>query len=241
MILIDPRARPIIAHRGASWDAPENTLLAFERGLELGADAFEFDVRLSLDGIPVVIHDATLDRTTRARGPVNSLTARHLARVDAGSGQGIPSVEQVLESFADTPVIIEVKEISAARPLADVIRRHGAVDRVLVGSFLHAALSCFEELEINRCASRRESFFFWLGSRLRMPLGASSFSALSVPVRHRGIHVADRAFVQTAVRRGMPVHAWTIDDRVEAERLRALGIAGIITNRPDRMTGLARS
>lgn len=241
MILIDPRARPIIAHRGASGEAPENTLLAFERGLELGADAFEFDVRLSSDGLPVVIHDATLDRTTNARGPVNSLTARDLARVDAGSGQGVPLVEQVLESFADIPVIIEVKEISAARPLADVIKRHGAVDRVLVGSFLHAALGCFEELGIKRCASRRESSLFWFGSRFRVPLGARAYAALSVPIRHNRIHVADLALVRTAVRNGLPVHVWTIDDVAEAKRLRALGIAGIITNWPDRMTGLARS
>jgi len=241
VILLDPTARPIIAHRGASGEAPENTIFAFERGLALGADALEFDVRLSSDGVPVAIHDATLDRTTNVTGAVGQRTVRELAQVDAGAGQGIPTVDQVLESFPDTPVIIEVKEIRAAQPLADLVVRHGAEGRVLIGSFLHEALACFGESRINRCASRRDTTKFWLGSRLRVPLGATRFEALSVPVRHRGIHVADRAFVRTAVRRGLPVHVWTIDDLSEAKRLRALGIAGIITNWPDRMTALSRS
>jgi glycerophosphoryl diester phosphodiesterase len=241
VILLDPAARPIIAHRGASGTAPENTMLAFERGLALGADAFEFDVRVSSDGIPVVIHDPTLDRTTDATGEVNRKTARDLAKLDAGSGQGVPSVDEVLGSFPGIPAIIEVKEDQAAKPLADVIKSHGAKDRVLVGSFIHSALSCFEAYGISRCASQRETTRFWLGSRVRVALGFGGFRALSVPIRSRGVHVADRAFVQTAVRHGIPVHAWTINDFTEAKRLRALGIAGIITNWPDRMTELARS
>ena len=241
MILLDPTARPIVAHRGASGEAPENTLLAFERGLASGADALEFDVRLSADGIPVVIHDPTLDRTTNASGAVSQRSARELERLDAGSGQGIPSVEQVLESFPHAPAIIEVKETQAASPLAKMIRRHAAEDRVLVGSFLHEALGCFEGFGISRCASKRESARFWLWSRLRIARGRSGFKALSVPVRHRGIHVANRALVQTAARIGIPVHAWTVDDPAEARRLRTIGIAGIITDWPDRMTALARS
>jgi glycerophosphoryl diester phosphodiesterase len=201
----------------------------------------EFDVRLSSDGIPVVIHDPTVDRTTNVTGAVKNLTSEDLSRVDAGAGQGIPTVEQVLESFAQVPLIIEVKEVPAARPLADVIRRHGAVGRVLVGSFLHPALHCFNELEMSRCASQRESAIFWIGSRLRLALGTRPYRALSVPVKHRGTNVVDEAFVKTATRKGIPVHVWTVDDRTEAQRLRELGIAGIITNWPDRMTGLERS
>jgi len=241
VILVDPSARPIIAHRGASGIEPENTLLAFERGLELGADALEFDVRLSADGIPVVIHDPTIDRTTDSAGAVNEFSAAHLAGLDAGSGQGIPLVDQVLESFTDVPMIIEVKEVPAARPLAELVGHHNAAARVLVGSFLHEALACFREYGIRRIASELESARFWGWSRVRAAFGTRGYSAFSVPVRHRGIRVADRAFVRTAARRGLPVHVWTVDERAEAESLRALGIAGIITNRPDRMTRLARS
>jgi glycerophosphoryl diester phosphodiesterase len=216
-------------------------MLAFERGLALGADALEFDVRLSSDGIPVVIHDATLGRTTGVSGAVGQISARDLQTLDAGSGQGIPLFENVLEEFDRTPLLIEVKEIQAAKPVAELIRRFSAEDRVVVGSFLQPALECFVEYGISRCASRKESAMFWLGSRVGAAIGARGYEALSVPLSHRGIKVVDKKLVKTAVRRGWPVHVWTIDDPGEAARLRELGIAGIITNWPDRMTGLARS
>lgn len=241
MILIDPNARPIVAHRGASADYPENTMLAFERGLSLGADALEFDVRLSSDGVPVVIHDPTVDRTTNGEGAVKDLTLAELVRLDAGAGQSISSVEDVLEAFAEVPLIIEVKEESAALPLAGVLNRHGASNRVLVGSFQHAALSCFDGLGMARSASRRETAIFWLGSRIGLTSGAPAYKALTVPVRHRRLRVVDEAFVAAATRGAIPVHVWTIDDRREAERLRALGVAGIITNRPDLLKNLERN
>jgi glycerophosphoryl diester phosphodiesterase len=241
VILVDPSARPIIAHRGASGEYPENTLLAFEKGLTAGADALEFDVRLSADGIPVVIHDPTVDRTTNGTGAVGDNSARDLAKLDAGAGQGIPTVDQVLGSFVETPVIIEVKELQAARPLVEVIRRHGAEKRVLVGSFLHSALRCFDEIGVSRCASQRETAIFWVGSRLRLALGSRKFAALSVPTRHRSIHVVDGSFVKTAARKGVPIHVWTVDDPSEATCLREKGIAGIITDWPGRMTSLERS
>ena len=206
MILLDPSARPIVAHRGASGAFPENTILAFEQGLAQGADALEFDVRLSADGVPVVIHDPTLDRTTESSGSVGEFSARDLASVDAGSGQGVPTVEQVLESFAETPLIIEVKEIAAAEPIAELISRHGATGRVVVGSFLHAALGCFSRFSIQRCASQRETVILWAGSRLGVALGVRAYSALSVPIQHRGIRVVDESFIRTAHRKGVPVH-----------------------------------
>ena len=241
MILLDPSARPIIAHRGASGEFPENTMLAFEKGLALGADALEFDVRLSSDGIPVVIQDSTIDRTTNGKGAVENLTLRELSKLDAGAGQCISSVENVLEAFAGVPLIIEVKEISAALPLAGVIKRHGASSRVLVGSFQHAALRCFDNLEMGRSASKRETALFWLGSHVGLAPGEPSYGAFTVPVRYNRLRVVDKSFVSAATRKGTPVHVWTIDDGSEAERLRALGIAGIITNRPDRMKDLKRS
>ena len=216
-------------------------MLAFEQGLASGADALEFDVRLSFDGIPVVIHDSTVDRTTNGNGAVKDLTARDLATLDAGAGQGISTAEDVLEAFSGVPLIIEVKEIPVALPLAEVIKRHGASGRVLVGSFQHAALRCFDKLEMSRSASKRETAIFWFGSRLGLALGVGACEAFTVSARHNGLRVVDEAFVSAATRRGMPVHVWTVDDRFEAERLRALGIAGIITNCPDRMRGLRRS
>jgi glycerophosphoryl diester phosphodiesterase len=189
-------------------------MLAFERALAVGADALEFDVRLSCDGILMVIHDPTVDRTTNGAGRVSDLTARELASFDAGAGEGIPTADAVLEAFPNVPLIIEVKETTASVPLAKMLERHHATARVLAGSFIHAA------------------------SLFRLPLGSRGYQAFTVPVRQHGLRVVDEAFVSAARRTGMPVHVWTVDDKIEADRLRAIGIAGIITNRPDRLRNL---
>jgi glycerophosphoryl diester phosphodiesterase len=238
MILLEPDACPLIAHRGASGECPENTLLSFRRGLEQGADALELDVRVSADGIPVVIHDRDVDRTTNASGPVGGFSTTELAALDAGEGQQIPTLEQVLSDFPDTPIIIEVKEAAASGPVAAVIKSQGASERVLVGSFEHAALRAFGRDGYHRAASRRETAAFWLLSRAGIRTRSERYEAFTVPVKHGRITVADGSFAKTAERCGKPVHVWTVDDRAEAERLRRLGVRGIITNFPERMRGL---
>ncbi len=238
MILLDPQARPLIAHRGASGDYPENTLLAFEQGLAQGADALEFDVRVSADGVPVVIHDASVDRTTGGTGPVSDYAVRELGRLDAGSGEPVPTLEEVLGRFPDAPLIIEIKEAMAGRPTAEVLRDRRATKRVLVGSFEHAALLPFAGSEFVRSASRRETAGFWLASRVRWAAAGRGYGGFTVPVRYKGLTVVDRTFVALAARCAKPVHVWTVNERSEAERLRVLGVAGIITNFPARMRGL---
>ncbi|MCI0545666.1 MAG: glycerophosphodiester phosphodiesterase, partial [Candidatus Rokubacteria bacterium] len=114
----------VIAHRGASEEAPENTIAAFELALALGADGLEVDVHLSKDDQPVVIHDFTLERTTDGAGPVRALTARELKRLDAGGwmgtrfrGQRIQNLHEVLERFRDrTRCWIELKAGSDVYP-----------------------------------------------------------------------------------------------------------------------------
>ncbi len=238
MILIDPDARPLIAHRGASGEFPENTLLSFRRGLEQGADALELDVRVSADGVPVVIHDPDVDRTTDGSGSVDRLSAAELAALDAGEGERIPTLERVLSDFHETPIIIEVKDAAASVPTAKVIESLGASDRVLVGSFEHAALRAFESNRFHKAASRRETAAFWIGSRVGITVRNSGYGAFTIPVKHGRITVVDRSFAESAERCGKPVHVWTVDQRDEAERLRGLGVRGIITNFPERMRGL---
>ncbi len=236
--MLDPAAMPVVAHRGASGELPENTMLAFREGLAQGADALEFDVRLTADGVPVVMHDATVDRTTGGTGAVSHLELAHLASLDAGHGERVPTVEQVLGEFPETPVIIELKEAQASGPLRDVLRRHNAQSRALVGSFEHRALSPFFGPEFHRAASRREAALFWTGSRLSVGLALGGVAAFTVPSHHRGITVVDRRFVRVARRHGRPVHVWTVDDETEATWLRSIGVAGIITNYPARMRAL---
>src|ERR687883_338619 len=127
-VLLDPNAHPVVAHRGASARAPENTLRAFKLALEEGADALELDVHATTDGIAVVVHDPTLDRTTDATGTVSKLPLERVRAADAGArfspdggrtfpwrGRGlrIPTLDEVLVAFPTTPLIIEIKAASA--------------------------------------------------------------------------------------------------------------------------------
>lgn len=235
MILLDPDARPIIGHRGASGEYPENTLLAFDRAIEQGADALEFDVRATRDGVPVVIHDATVDRTTDGKGTVADLVVDALRRLDAGCGEHVPRLDEVLAQFHTTPLIIELKEARVAPAAADLIREAGAESRILVGSFERAALRPFESALYLRAAARGETLRWWLTSRLGLANRHTPYGAFTVPERHSGVTVVDRRFVGAARRSGLPVHVWTVNDPADARRLRAIGVAGLITNYPARL------
>jgi glycerophosphoryl diester phosphodiesterase len=235
VILLDPDARLVVGHRGASGECPENTLLSFDRALEQQADALEFDVRVTADGVPVVMHDATVDRTTNGSGAVRSHRLEWIQELDAGGGQCVPTLDEVLRRYSDTPCIIEIKEPAASKPALDAIVHLDASDRVLIGSFVHAALRPFAAAGLHRSASRRETALSWAASRIGLPVPGFGFEAFTVPEWHRSLRIVDLALVRTARRARRPVHVWTVDDPAHAERLRALGVSGIITNYPSRM------
>lgn len=238
MILLDPLARPVIAHRGASGQFPENTLLAFREAVAQGADAVELDVRLTLDGVPVVMHDATLERTTDGVGGVGECTLEALRGVDAGRGEPVPTLEAVLEAFPATPVLVEVKEGPATPAVVRVVQAAGAGPRVLLGSFVARAIRTARAAGLATVATRPETAAFWVASRVGWPFIGGGYSAFSVPEYQGRLRVVDRPFLGLAERTGKPVHVWTVDDPGTAIRLRSFGVAGIVTNFPGRMVGL---
>ena len=125
-----------IGHRGAAGHEPENTMASFQKAIEFGANAIEFDVRLTKDGQIVVFHDPTLDRTTNGKGILKDQTFAELVALDAGKGQRIPTLWQVLETFRDKTIFnIELKETSIADRVLDIINSCGAIDRVIVSAF----------------------------------------------------------------------------------------------------------
>ncbi len=246
-LLLDPDQRPIIGHRGASGQAPENTVASFDLAVAQGAEAFEFDVRLTADGIPVVFHDPTLDRTTDATGPLAARTLADLRHVDAGArftpgraefphrgcGVRISTLEEVLVRYPDIPILLELKEVQAAAPVRQALVAAGAVNRVVVASFEPGAIAPFMDRPFQAGASRREITELAVRSVLRLKPRDRGVLLYSVPDRYRGvIPVPTRRFVRNARALGHPVHVWTVNDSETATRLWSIGCAGMITNFP---------
>lgn len=253
--LLDPAARLVIAHRGNSAYCPENTLESLQQGVALGADAVEFDVHLSRDGQAVVLHDATLERTTDGAGAVRARTLDELQRLDAGyrftrdggasfpfRGRGIriPTLELVLSAFPGVMAIVEVKTRDASAEVRRVIERAGAAARCLVGAFDDAAVAPFRGTAIAHSASRRE--LVRLALRALLPGGPARmpFQALAIPPRTHGVPVPVLRLARMGRRAGVTTHVWTVDDPARARRLWAHGVNGIITNDPAAILATAR-
>lgn len=232
------RERPLVfAHRGGAKLAPENTIAAFARGLSHGADGLELDVRLSRDGEVMVIHDATLDRTTDARGRVSQYSADELGRMSVrGSDAGVPRLEEVLTRFPQAALIVELKEgPELAARAAAVVREARAIDRVVIGSYSRVALQTVrrDEPRIATGSSHEECRLAIYASRLRIPPHWAAYRAFQVPERSGGTRIVSRQFVRAAHAAGVAVQVWTVDEPEDIERLLSWGVDGIISDRPD--------
>ena len=253
------RSTPVaIAHRGGSRLAPENTFPAFERAAALGVDAIECDVHLSKDGEVVVIHDATLDRTTDATGPVGARTAEELSRVDAGyhfgaadghpyrgGGVGVPRLADVLRRFEAMPFVIEIKgdRPDVAPRVLEVIRSAGAESRVIIGGFSLPVLHAVRALapDIVTSASRPEVQAAVRRAMFRLAPRRPAFRLFQMPVRRGRRLLLTPAFVRVVTRAGLPAHAWIVDDPGEMQQLLGRGVTGLISDRPDLAVAIVRA
>jgi glycerophosphoryl diester phosphodiesterase len=224
--------RPLVfAHRGGGKIGPENTIVAFDRGLEAGADGLELDVHLSRDGIVVVHHDATLDRTTRATGPLKARTAAELAEFD------VPPLRAVLARYPKVGIIIELKERGPvlAESVVDEVRRAGATDRVCLGSFSVTAIRAARAAAPGVATSgarfevRMALYRSWCG----LSPGRVPYQAFQVPEISGGTRVVSPRFVRLAHKAGVAVHVWTVDEPADIRRLLDWGVDGIISDCPD--------
>jgi glycerophosphoryl diester phosphodiesterase len=248
----------IMAHRGGGGLWPENTMLAFERARDLGVDVIEMDVHSTADGVLVVIHDATVDRTTGGTGRVRDLTLAELRKLDAGyhwspdemktfpwRGRGltVPTLDEVLTRFPDMRFNIEPKQEtpSLAKPLCRMMREKGMVNKIIVGSFRQTVLDDFRKEcpEVGTSASPAEVSEFMRvykardGARFK-PL----MRALQVPEYVAGIQVLTKDLVAAAHSRNLQVHAWTVNETKDMRRLLEIGVDGIMTDYPDRLRAL---
>jgi len=229
----------VFAHRGGSALAPENTMAAFENGMALGADGLELDIHLSRDGVVVVHHDPTLDRTTTLRGPIADRTVDELGRAR------VPTLDSVLERFPAAPIIIEIKVNTEAMGTAavEVVRRAGASKRVCFGSFGLRVLRKVRALapDIATSAAREEVRWALYRSWCRWPVRSARYRAYQVPEWSGNTHVVTQQFVDDAHRAGLGVQVWTVDSEADAHRLLDWGVDALITDRPDLMVPLCRS
>jgi glycerophosphoryl diester phosphodiesterase len=211
------------AHRGASSEEPENTMAAFSRAVAEGAPAIELDVQWTRDGIPVIMHDDTVDRTTRGHGAVASMTAAEVAKLDAGRGQHVPTLESVLvmAAKAKTLVLVELKTVPTSEQvpkLLDVLRRSGAP--VIVHSFLRKALQTLHAADASVQAGLTTADDV-------TPADAAGFGHF-LNIRADRI-TPDKVRAWQAA--GMKVYAWTVDERDRWASLAAAGVDGIVTNK----------
>lgn len=222
-----------IGHRGACGYEPENTLRSFNRALELGVDMLELDVHICQSGEIVVIHDSKVDRTTNGTGYVTDKTLDELKTLDAGKGERIPTLPEVLDLVnRKVKVNVELKGTDTAKPVFQLLEKHvtefgWSYADFLISSFNHDELQEF----------RRLSKEFSIGVLIsNIPAGfiefAEKIGAYSVNVYIGSI---TRELVDDARRRGIRVFVWTVDDIDDIGRMSSLGVDGIFSNYPDRL------
>ncbi len=220
----------VVAHRGASAYEPENTLRSVRRALEIGADAVEIDVRLSADGVPVVIHDETVDRTTDGTGRVAEMTLDDLRRLDAGQGEGIPTLEEILDEVRGRAILfVELKVDEAALPSLRLVRDVGMLDEVLFISFSQNALS---RVRADEEGAHIGLIYFKPSDGI---VGAKKLGCEFVLPYYR---LATGKAIAFAHRMGLRVVPWTVDDLETARELKRRGADGVASNRPDVMMPL---
>lgn len=230
----------IYAHRGASYKAPENTMAAFQLALEEGADGIELDVHVSADGVPVVIHDARLERTTNGRGWITEWTAKELKTLDAGSWfdpmykkERIPLLEDVLAWIKQTSLRlnIELKDAPMMAPdiqerVVELVRAYDLSERVVISSFHHARLVYLQAI-----APEIERAVLYV-ARLYEPW---------IYAAHVGVHglhpfheAVDARCVREVRERGLAIRPYTVDDPERIRELASFGVTAVITNRPEQ-------
>ncbi len=221
----------VIAHRGASAYEPENTMRSFTRALDMGADILELDIFALVTGELVVIHDRTVDRTTDGHGYVLLHSFRALRRLDAGMGEQIPTLQEVLDMVDKrVPVIIELKNVGSAEIVAKVINDYvlhkgWRYDQLIVHSFIHPELVAFKKHIPQANVS--------VGIA-HMPLdGAAIAEQLNAVAIVPDMDALDSTLIDDAHRRGVEVYAYTISTYEHTAEMVQLGLDGVITDAPD--------
>lgn len=213
-----------IGHRGVMGVEPENTLRSFLHAEQAGMDLIELDLHLSKDGALAVMHDAEVDRTTDGKGPIADKTLSELRELDAGQGERVPVFEEVLDAVR-SPLQAEIKDVAAARTLAEVMRRRDLVDRVEVISFHDEAIAEIAQLvpgvRTALVASR------W-GNDVVDRAKTVGATRLVLNVRRITLELVERAHAE-----GLTVVGWVVNTQDQLRLARGLGLDGATTDFPE--------
>lgn len=221
----------IISHAACGGHAPENTLAGVRKAIELGAEGIEIDVQASADGVPVLMHDLTVDRTTNGSGAVAGLSLERLRALDAG-GEPVPTLAEVLDlTQGKVLLIMEIKQPGIEEHIARVVHEKQALDDVMAWSFYPPALQGMRAAEPQiPCALliAGESMAQWDKMRsLALRLGAQGVSVFAPAI--------DERIAEDCRRRGLALYTWTPDSSKEIARLVALDVDGVCSNFPDKV------
>jgi glycerophosphoryl diester phosphodiesterase len=242
-----------LAHRGFARpggvdNGLENSMVAFAAAVDLGFRYLETDAHGTSDGVAVALHDASLDRTTDARGNVAELPWDVVRRARIGGTEPVPRLDDLLATWPNVRFNIDIKASSGIAPVADAIERTRSHDRVCVTSFSTArrrATLARLSHPVATSAGTPEVVGFLLGARLGLaPVARAALRdvhALQVPVSRGPLTVVDARTVAAAHRAGRYVHVWTVNDADEMHRLIDLGVDGIVTDRADLLRGVLES
>ena len=252
-------SRPlVIAHQGGDDLWPGETLYAFEKAVEIGADVLEMDAHLTKDGQIVLMHDEEVDRTTDGTGLIEDLTLEELKRLDAaygwsndgdktfpyrGQGIQVTTLEELFQKFPQMRYVIEIKltQNPIDKPLCDLIRGHNMQDKVMIASFHDQAMQNFRSTcpEVATSASRGEvTRFVLLGKLFLSGLIAPQYQSIQPPYdpeESMNIPIMTERFIREAHAKNIKVEPWTVDDPELMRQYIEWGVDGIITDRPDLM------
>ncbi|WP_191559782.1 glycerophosphodiester phosphodiesterase [Metabacillus idriensis] len=244
----------IIAHQGGDGMAPGNTLAAFSLSEKLGVDMLEMDVHLSKDEEVVVIHDATVDRTTNGTGEVKDMTLAQLKQLDAGfqfvgpdgsrpyrnKGVTIPTMDEIFTAFPGYPMTIELKtdEPLLADKMADLIKKHNMTDNVIIASFHDEALNYFIEatdgqVPVSSPSNATRNFVLSHKLFLDRLIPMNKYTVVQIPMQASGLNLTTGRIIKSLHDRNIAVQYWTINDEDSVRRLVEIGADGIMTDHPN--------
>lgn len=248
----------VMAHRGGRGRWPENTMIAFQDAVSIGADVLELDIHATSDGELVVIHDDRLERLTNGSGPVSAHTLAEIRTLDAGyswtadagksypfrgCGVTIPTLREILEAFPNARMNIDIKQTAPpiVEPFYSMLKEYNAFSRTVVGSFHDSALNQFRRVcpQVKTSAGVAETRSFYFLSKLGLARRFRSPAVAFQPPETSGrLRIITPEFIRAAHRLSMQVHVWTVNEASDMRRLINWGADGIITDYPQRLIDL---